>query len=155
MDVSKTSFVCYGCLKDVLCMLWMSQRRLLYVMDVSKTSFVCYGCLQDVLCMLWMSQRRLLFVMDVSKTSFVCYGCLKNLSLLYKKKSLCCIENFGNYRLYWITNNYWWLIFVKIWYFWYLLISFFIKHRRDVEKHLEHSGEQFWDHNSSYCWNKR
>ena len=37
MDVLKTSFVCYGCLKDVLCMLWMSQRCPLYVMDVSKT----------------------------------------------------------------------------------------------------------------------
>ena len=64
----KDSFVRYGCLKDVFCTLWMSQRRLLYVMDVSKTSF----------CMLWMSHRHLLYVMDVSKTSFVRYGYLKD-----------------------------------------------------------------------------
>ena len=46
--------------------LWMSQRRLLYVMVVSNTSFCT-----------WMSLRRLLNVMNVSKTSSVCYGCLK------------------------------------------------------------------------------
>ena len=54
----KMSFVRYGCLKDVFCTLWMSQRRLLYVMDVSKMSFVRYGCLKDVFCTLWMSQKR-------------------------------------------------------------------------------------------------
>ena len=43
MDFSKTSFVRYECLKDVFCKLWMSQRRLLYVMV----------CLKDVFCMLW------------------------------------------------------------------------------------------------------
>ena len=34
MDVFKMSFVCYECLKDVFCILWMSQRCLSYVMDV-------------------------------------------------------------------------------------------------------------------------
>ena len=59
MDVSKTSFVRYGCLKDVFCKLWMCQRRLLYVMDVLKTFFVqyFYVCLKDVL---WMSQKHLM-----------------------------------------------------------------------------------------------
>ena len=70
MDVSKMSFLCFGCLKDIFCMLWMSQRRLLYVMNVSKTSFVCFKCLKDIFCMLWMSQRRLSYVLDVSKMSF-------------------------------------------------------------------------------------
>ena len=42
INVSKIFFVYYECLKDVFCMLWMSQRRLLYVMNVSKMSFVCY-----------------------------------------------------------------------------------------------------------------
>ena len=37
MDVSKMSFVRYGCFKDVL-----------YVMDVLKTDFVRYGCFKDV-----------------------------------------------------------------------------------------------------------
>ena len=68
MNVSKTSFVRYGCLKDVF----------LYVMDVSKMSFERYGCLKDVFCTLWMSQRCLLNVMDVSKMSFERYGCLKD-----------------------------------------------------------------------------
>ena len=58
MNLSKTSFVRYGCVKDIFCMLWMTQRRLLYVIDVSKTSFVRYGGLKDVFCMLWMSQKR-------------------------------------------------------------------------------------------------
>ena len=44
MDILETPFVSYECLKDVFCMLWMSKRRLLYVMDVSRTSFVCYKC---------------------------------------------------------------------------------------------------------------
>ena len=45
----KTSFLRCGCLKDVFCMLWMSQRRVLYVMNVSKTCFVCHECLRDIL----------------------------------------------------------------------------------------------------------
>ena len=48
MDVSETSFVRYGCLRDVFGTLWMSQRCLWYVMDVSGTSFVRYECLKDV-----------------------------------------------------------------------------------------------------------
>ena len=43
----RTFFVRYGCLKDVFCTLWVSQRRFLYVMDVSNTSFVPYGCLKE------------------------------------------------------------------------------------------------------------
>ena len=108
MDVLSTSFVHYGCLKDyrTLCMsqkdsfvrckclkdvfftLWMSQRRLLYVMDVSKT-IGRYVCLKKTLlyvmnvskrlfCTLWMSQRRLFYVKDVSKTSFLRYKYLKD-----------------------------------------------------------------------------
>ena len=38
MNVSKMSFVRYGCLKDVL-----------YILNVPKMSFVRYGCLKDVL----------------------------------------------------------------------------------------------------------
>ena len=112
-DVSKMSFVRYGCSKDFFCTnkylyyitLWMSQRRLLYVMiaqkyllyvmNFSKTSFVCYkclkhiflflfGCLKDVFCTLWMSQRWLLYIMDVSKTSFVRYDRLKMSFVCYK-----------------------------------------------------------------------
>ena len=47
-------FVRYECFKDVFCTLWMSLRRLLYVMDVLKTStkrifhFLCYECVKDV-----------------------------------------------------------------------------------------------------------
>ena len=78
-NVLKMSLKSYNSLKDVFSMLWMSQRRLLYVMDVLKTSFVRYECLKDVFCTLWMSQRRLLYVMDVSKTSFVRYECLKDI----------------------------------------------------------------------------
>ena len=37
------SFVHYECLKEVFYKLWMSLRRLYYVMDVLKTSFVSYG----------------------------------------------------------------------------------------------------------------
>ena len=48
MNVSKTSFVSYECLKDV---------------------FVRFGCLKDVFCTIWMSQRRLLYLMKVSRTS--------------------------------------------------------------------------------------
>ena len=87
-NVLKMSLKSYNSLKDVFSMLWMSQRRLLYVMDVSKTSFVRYECLKDIFCALWMSQRlfctlwmsqrRLSYVVDVSKTSFVRYGCLKD-----------------------------------------------------------------------------
>ena len=36
MDVSKSSFVCDGCLNDVI---FTSQRRHLYVVDVSMTLF--------------------------------------------------------------------------------------------------------------------
>ena len=47
--------------------LWMSKRRLMYVIDVSNMTFVRYECLKDVFCMLQMSERRLLYVIDVSK----------------------------------------------------------------------------------------
>ena len=68
-NLSKMSFVRYGCLKDVFCTLWTSQRRLLYVMYVSKTSFVHYGYVKDVFCTLRICQRRLLYITNVSKTS--------------------------------------------------------------------------------------
>ena len=42
MDVSKTSFVRYGCLKNPFLCHGCLQRHLLYVMDVSKTSFIRY-----------------------------------------------------------------------------------------------------------------
>ena len=74
MNVSKTFFVWYKCLKDIFCTLWMSQRHLLYVMNVSKTSFVRYECIKDIFCTLWM------YVMNVSKTSFVRYECLYSVS---------------------------------------------------------------------------
>ena len=87
MNVSKPSFVRYGCLKDVFCTyeclkdvfctLWMSQRCILYFMNVSKMYFVLHECLKAVFCALWMSQRRLLYVMNAWKMSFVRYDCLK------------------------------------------------------------------------------
>ena len=63
MNVFKTYFVCYECLKDVF----------LYVMDVFKTYFIHYGCFK----------RCLLYVMDVSKRSFVRCGCLNEVTLAY------------------------------------------------------------------------
>ena len=76
-------FVRHGCLKDVFCTLWMTQRLsknsfvcygslkdvFLYVMDVSKMSFLRYECLKDVFFTLWMPQRRHLYFMNASKTS--------------------------------------------------------------------------------------
>ena len=80
MNVSKTSFVRYGCLS----------KRLLYVMDVSPKFF----------CTLWISQicpldivdhwsftcneclRHVLYIINVSMMSFVRYGCLSKI-LLY------------------------------------------------------------------------
>ena len=85
MNVSKTSFVRYGCLSKRLlyvmdvspkffCTLWISQicpldivdhwsftcneclRHVLHIINVSMMSFVRYGCLNDVFCTLWMSQ---------------------------------------------------------------------------------------------------
>ena len=100
MDVSKTSFVRCEDLKDNSKMsririhyVWMSQKRLLYVVKISKTTLRCfvyvyimYGCLKNVFCTLWRSQRQLWDVlytytlcMDVSKTSFVrCEGLKDN-----------------------------------------------------------------------------
>ena len=40
MVVSKTSFLCYGCLKECL----------MYVMDVLKMFFVRYGCVSKMSC---------------------------------------------------------------------------------------------------------
>ena len=67
----------YGCLKNIFCTLWMSQKPLFMLWMSSKTSFVrygclkdvflCYGCLKDIFCTLWMSQRRLLYVMNIPK----------------------------------------------------------------------------------------
>ena len=54
------------------CILWMSVRRLLYV--------IRYECLIDVFCVLWMGQRRLLYVMNVLNIYiFVRYECLENI----------------------------------------------------------------------------
>ena len=101
MDVLKTSFVRYGCLKDVFYTLQMSLRRLLYVTDVFKTSFA-YADLEvrqqmtdgvfskyatsfykevrssPCCCAVLLDPRLLLYVMDVLKTSLVRYGCLKD-----------------------------------------------------------------------------
>ena len=52
LNVAKMSIVCYECLKDVLCTLWMFKRCLLYVIKVKMNSFVRYGCFKDVLCTL-------------------------------------------------------------------------------------------------------
>ena len=63
-----TSFVRYGCLKDVL-----------YVMDVSTTSFVCYvmfcryGCFEDVV----------LYNVRLEKTHSDCVKYLKRFSIFY------------------------------------------------------------------------
>ena len=74
MDILNTSFVYYGYLKHVFCILWISQTRLLYIMDILKTSFERYGCLK--ICFL--------YVMDVLKTSFVRYGCVGKISYLFQ-----------------------------------------------------------------------
>ena len=73
MDVSKTSFVRYGCLKNPFLCYGCFQKHLLYVMDVFKDIFCTLWMSQRRLFMLWMSQRHLLYVMDVSKTSFIRY----------------------------------------------------------------------------------
>ena len=54
-NILKTSFVRYGCLKDVFCMVWMSQRHLFYVMDVSRhLSNVILGLYQMVQSTKWL-----------------------------------------------------------------------------------------------------
>ena len=127
MNVSKRSSVYYECLKYVFCMLWLSQRRMWYVMDVLKTSFVCYGCLyvfcklwmslsllyvmdvkKNVFCILWiferhifalwMSQRGLLYIMDAYKTSIVRYECFKDVfCMLWTSKRV--------FRMLWLSQR--------------------------------------------------
>ena len=128
MDVSKTSFVRYGCLKNIFYKLWMSQKHLLYVMYVLKTSFfILYGCLKNVFCTLWMSQRclkniilrikkvstlkvcqfgeRLLCVMDVSRTSQKCHMFTGRKNLYIKnQKSLKCV-NLEKKQHYFVKNT--------------------------------------------------
>ena len=101
-NVFKTFFVCHRCLKDVICTIWMSKRRLLYAMNVSKMSFVRYECLKDVICTIWMSKRCHLYAMDVSKTSFVRYVCLKDSFVRYGclKDVFCTIWMFQRCHLY-------------------------------------------------------
>ena len=72
MNVSKTSLVRYECIEDVSgtvmdvskmsFALWMSQRRLLYVMKFLKDVLLC----------------TLLYFMHISKTSFVFCECFKD-----------------------------------------------------------------------------
>ena len=72
MNVSKTSFVYNGCLKDVFCILWCPKDSFffLYFMNFSKTSFVCHWCPKDVFGILWISRRRTYFIYEWLKDVF-------------------------------------------------------------------------------------
>lgn len=66
-NISKTPFVSYGLLKNILCTI--STISLNISISLFKTSCVNYKCLKDT--------RRLLNVMDV-RVSLKNYACLKN-----------------------------------------------------------------------------
>ena len=89
MDVSKTSFVCYGCIKDIFCMLWMSQRRL----------FVCYKSLKDIFCTLWMSQRCLRNVICDSQYHSILENCHSFHNTILKE------ENIVSFISFWMKND--------------------------------------------------
>ena len=96
LNVLKTSFVRYECLKDVFSTLCMSVMDVLKMFLLSsKMSFAYYKCLKDVLCTLWMSQRCLLYIIWTSSSrsllsarmserrlwcviNILCYECIKD-----------------------------------------------------------------------------